>query len=101
MPGTMWASVTNAGNYGMFRLYVCVDTIDCPLNRVILIELVVGLMLITGVLRITKCPVAPASVIGHLLFLPWDHALTLLVTMLLKIFPFLPFLSFDYGACHT
>ena len=101
MPGLMLASITNAGNHGMFRLHVCVGIIDCPSGRVILIRLVVGLMLITGAPCITKCPDAPASAITYLLLLPWDRALTLLVTMLIRHFSnFFLFLVFDYGDCN-
>ena len=66
MPGTMSASVMNAGSHGMFKLQVWVDMMICPSGNVIRIGLVVGFTLITGAPAMTKWHAAPASAIAHL-----------------------------------
>ena len=92
IPGTMCASVMNDGSHGMFRLQVWVDRMNWPSGRVIMIGLAVGLTFITGAPCITKCPVAPASAIAHLLLQTWVRSLILLVPLLLR-FSLIVFLS--------
>ena len=86
MPGLMLASITNAGNHGMFRLHVYMGIIDYPLGKVILVRLIVGLVLITRAPCIMKCPAVPALSITHLLVLTWVRALILSAILLLRHF---------------
>ena len=57
----MCASMTDAGNHGIYRLQVCVDLIVFPFGSVILIGAVATFALVAGAPFIRKCAVAPES----------------------------------------